>query len=107
MNPSAIASLIIFALASVSGCMSLTKKQQMFKDHREYDIGRSICDIPVPEPTEISPTHNGKSEYLFEFKNTGCQWIYVVDDSTHKVESWRYVSDPQKCFLEINWRGPW
>ena len=79
----------------------------MFRDERDYDIGRVFSGIPIPEPTKITPIDKEKAEYLIEFKDTGCQWIYVVNMTTKIVESWRYVSDPQKCYLEINWFGPW
>ena len=79
----------------------------MFRDEMNYDIGRLFFGIPVPEPTTINPIENGKSEYLIEYKNTGCKFIYIVDDVSLVVEEWRYVSDPSKCYHRIDWFGPW
>ena len=107
IKTNAIVALNVFTFLVVSGCMSMSQKQQMFIDERNHDVGRLISHIPVPEPTKITPINNGKNEYLIEFTKTGCQWIFVVDESTKKVENWRYASDPQNCYLEINWFGSW
>lgn len=87
--------------------MSQARKQQMFVDAMDYNVGRPFRGCPVPEPSKITPVENGKSEYLIEYPNTGCQFIYVVDDETKIVESWRCVSDPCKCYHEIGWFQPW
>lgn len=83
--------------------MSSKAKRQMFVGERNFDIGRIVTSLPIPEPYEIMALGNGKSEYIYEFKNTGCKWAYIVNDSTSKVESWHYVSDPDLCFLTIDW----
>jgi hypothetical protein len=79
----------------------------MFIDERNYDIGREVVGIPIPEPIEIKTLGSGKSEYLYEYKDTDCKWAFVIDDETQIVESWHYISEPELCYHYIDWLGPW
>jgi len=99
--------IILIMLLLNAACISRIKRRQMFRDAMNFNISRLFFEVPVPEPSKITPIGNGKSEYLIEYKNTGCKFVYVVDDSTLIIEKWRYVSDPCKCYHETGWFQPW
>ena len=79
----------------------------MFIDERNFDIGRELEETPIPEPIEIKSLGYGKSEYVYLYEHTGCKWAFIVSDETQKIESWRYISDPELCYLYTDWLGPW
>ncbi len=85
--------------------MSHGQAKQLFVRERDFDIGRSIKEVPLPSPTEIMPVNEQTSLYIYEFKNTGCRWSYTVDNETKKVRSWQFVSDPDLCYMRVSYGG--
>lgn len=82
-------------------------KQEWFKDARDYDVGRVVIGIPIPRHTRIDSLNNGKSRYFYQFEKIGCRWSFLINDKSLIVESWKYESDKRKCYIEIDWLGPW
>ena len=94
---------IIFIM--LSGCSILGSGKNLFEDERNYDIGRSV-DLSYAMPAEhISSYNENQDKYLF--KQGGCQWVYYVNKNTKVVESWEYVSSPDKCSMGLDWFGIW
>lgn len=91
-------SLAIFMAAS---CMSQTEKRNMFINRRNSDIGKVLYSVPVPDPISITEINSKQSKYVYHNKRTGCQWLYIVDNETHKIVSWDYVSDPNLCYQHL------
>ena len=78
-----------------------------FVEYRNYDVGRSIEVSLVPPPIKISSHNETQDKYLFQTED-GCQWVYYVNKETKIVESWKYISSPDKCSLGTAWFNvPW
>ena len=99
-----ISTLLLLLLFLIDGCASFEDKKRMFVEGRNYDIGRLIQEVSVPEPVDIVSDSKETSQYIFEFKDTGCRWVYIVDNITKKIVSWRYDSSPDLCYLEFSGR---
>ena len=95
---------ILSLLALIVGCASLEDRKRMFVEDRNFDIGRFIYEASVPEPVYIVSNSTETSQYIYEFKNTGCRWVYVVDNMTKKIISWKFDGDPDLCYLEFSGR---
>jgi len=95
----------IFTFGLLNSCISHERAKQLFVYERNYDIGRVVTVVPLPKPTKILPIDKESSLYIYEFKNTGCQWSYVVDDSTKIILSWKFISDPDLCYLKLRGGG--
>jgi len=83
------------------GCAS----RSYFVRYRNYDVGRSV-DLSYDTPSKIIPYNEEQDKYIYECKN-GCKFAYYVNKKTKIVESWEYISSPDKCSLGLNWVGPW
>ncbi len=84
-----------------SGCATNAN----FLEVRDMYIGSKVTWDPRVPP-KISSYNSTQDEYLFESEG-GCQWVYYVNKETKIIESWAYVSSPDKCTLGYNWFGPW
>ena len=97
--------LLFFCILFLSFVNSGCATNANFAEVRNMYVGRK-----VNWPSDVSPiitSHNlTQDEYLFETKD-GCQWVYYVNKETKIIESWAYVSSPNKCTLGYNWFGPW
>ena len=101
--------LCFFILVLVScGCAGakFENSSSRFVNDRNYDVGRSVNWSYAMPPSKIFSYNEKKDEYLFEGKN-GCQWVYYVNKETKIVESWGFLSSPDKCQTGLNWFGPW
>lgn len=96
--------LSITAMISV-GCVSHEQAKQMFVQHRNFDQGRSVREVPLPPLVRVEPINDKTSLYIYEFKATGCRWSYTVDNETKKILSWKYISDPDLCYMKVNYGG--
>ena len=76
-----------------------------FVEGRNMYVGSKINWDPQIPP-KIRSYDSTQDEYIFESKN-GCQWAYYVDKETEVIESWKYLSSPDKCTEGYNWFGPW
>ena len=91
--------LYCFILALIfCGCATNAR----FVEYRNYDVGRSVDLSWVPKPSRISLHNQDQDEYLFEL-GSGCKFVYYVNKKTKNVESWEYISSPNKCSLGYNW----
>lgn len=97
--------VLISFLTLIIGCVSIEKGRRLFVEERNYDIGRVVYDVPLPEPNDIIKVDEEKSKYLYKIKNSGCQWVNIVDNENKQIISWEFISDPDLCFLEL--KGPW
>ena len=86
-----LAGLLILVSA---GCAS----HDYFVRSRDYDIGKTIREAGVPDPVSIEPIDDQTSRYIFEYKDTGCRFAYTVDNQTKRVLSWKFLSDPDRCY---------
>jgi len=97
--------MLVLVLTCNLSCVSHERAKQMFVDARDYDVGRIVTQIPLPPPIKIVPLNKDASVYIYEFKNTGCQWSYVVDNTSKRVVSWQFISDPDLCYLRLRGGG--
>lgn len=86
----------------LSGCATVS----LFKDLRDYDIGRSVELAYLPPADKILPYSESSDKYLFK-GNGECEFSYIVNKQTKIVESWEYISSPEKCKTGLNWLGQW
>jgi len=74
----------------------------------DASVGKTIYESRMrSEPESKTITSNGLSEYVYSSRETGCKWGFVVNNKTSIIESWHYLSDPDKCYLWIDWGAPW
>ena len=95
----------IFVLCGCTG-VKFESNRSRFVNERNYDVGRNVNWSYAMPAKGVVPHNADQDMYLFENKN-GCQWIYYVNKTTHIVESWKYVSSPDKCEIGLKWMGPW
>ena len=98
--------LLLLTMLCVS-CVSHERAKLLFVRERDFDKGRLIDVVRVPPPARVEPINERTSRYIYEFKDGGCRWFYVVDNKTHTVISWQYMSDPNLCFMELKYGGAW
>jgi hypothetical protein len=96
-----LAALVALALPLLSACLSHERARQMSIAERNFDIGRVVTEIPIPKPSSVVPLDEGTSLHVYEFKDTGCKWSYAVDNNTKRVLSWKFIGDPDLCYLTL------
>ena len=99
----ALMMLCILFFTFILGCVPLEKRKRLFVEERNRDIGKAVDNVVVPDPDDIIKIDEEKSKYFYQFKNSGCQWIYIVDNKNKKIISWEFISDPDLCFLTFRW----
>jgi hypothetical protein len=88
------------------GCVSASGGKNRFFRSMDYNVGRNI-ELSHDTPIKISSHNKTQDRYLFDWEN-GCSWVYYVNKETKIVESWEYVSSPDKCSMGVGWFGaPW
>ena len=87
---------IIFLCILTFTCSSCATNSN-FVEVRDMYVGSKVSWDPKAPP-KISSHNSTQDEYLFESEN-GCQWVYYVNKETKIIESWAYVSSPDKCTL--------
>ena len=88
---------MILMLAS-AGCTS----HKEFVRSLDDDIGKTTKEAWVPDPSSVEPIDDQTSRYVYEYKDTGCQWFYVVDNRTNRILSWQFISDPNRCYMTMS-----
>jgi hypothetical protein len=98
--------LLLLVMVNVS-CVSHERAKLMFIQERDFDKGRTVREVPLPEPVKMESINEHSTLYIYEFKDTGCRWSYTVDNETKRILSWQFISDPDLCYMEVNYFGPW
>jgi hypothetical protein len=80
-------------LASV-GCTCRPSHKRLV-GHRNFDLGRLAGEIPEPDP-KVEPIDDQTSRYTYEYEDTVCQRANTVDNATHRILSWQFISDPKR-----------
>lgn len=94
--------LILLILATLFvNCISHERAKQMFVENRDFDVGRIVSVVPLPPPNRIEPIDKRTSLYIYEFKDTGCSWSYTVNNETKRILSWKFISDPDLCYMKL------
>ncbi len=89
----------LVAVAAALLCSACTSHSS-FVRNRDFDVGSIVTLSPfLSKPLRIESLDSKTSRYIYEFRNTGCQWAYIVDNTTKEVLSWEYVSDPKLCYM--------
>lgn len=100
-----------FALISgfliVAGCATHQDGRDMFERERDFDVGRYVKVVPLPEPNEKLGMGDGTKKYIYGFKDGSCKWYYIVGNEDEKIKSWGYVGDSAGCVLRMSWGAPW
>jgi hypothetical protein len=71
----------------------------------DSEVGR-ILDIPTSTTFSGRPNVKKEGGYEFEFENE-CVVFVEVEEDTNKMLGWKYISDPDRCEIVVNWLGPW
>ncbi|MCA9408606.1 MAG: hypothetical protein H6755_05980 [Candidatus Omnitrophica bacterium] len=93
---------LILIVLFLSGCAT----NKMFVEYRNYDVGRNVNLAYLAPAENIDEIDQNKDRYLFKWDND-CEFVYFVNKKTKVVESWEYVSPPDKCKMGLDWFGPW
>ncbi len=99
-----LALLLLLTTMSI-GCLSHDQAKLLFIQERDFDRGRLIRQVPLPQPIKIEVVDEKTSLYIYEFKRTGCQWSYTVDNESKRILSWQYISDPDLCYMKVSYGG--
>ena len=103
--------LILFIMGLL-GCNTLEKGQSYFKANLDLCVLQarhiSLCSNGIL--LKQNKIKNGVS-YQFghdesKYSNWRCQWI-VYTDLNFIVVSWKYLGNPDVCYLKTSWAGPW
>jgi hypothetical protein len=97
--------LAILLVALSTGCMSVEEGRQQFEDEMNQLMGRSVT-LVRGEPLARQRLTERTTEIVYGYTG-GCKWAVVIDDATEILQSWKYVSDPSRCYYRTNWFGPW
>ncbi len=96
--------LILSLAVAISSCASVEDDRQRFKRSQNYKIDHNI-NVNGDTPYKIEATSDpGIKNYHYK-DSAGCKWMVTVELQT--IKSWKYVSAPDLCVLEVNWGGPW
>lgn len=100
--------LYFFAILIImSGC-STTFKKNLFVDIRNDHIGMQKDHVIHPMSLiEVVPHNEKLDKYICAYENIGCKWAYYVNKETSIIESWEFISSPNKCQTGLNWWGSW
>ena len=98
--------LFLVLVVMFCGCASSFKKN-LFADIRNDHIGSHKENIISPQIlVEVIPHNATQDKYICAYDD-GCKWAYFVNKKTGIIESWEYISSPDKCQTGLNWFGPW
>jgi len=90
----------------VTGCTSNFKKK-LFVDIRNDHIGSHKDNVIHPGSlVEIVSYNETLDKYICAY-DTGCKWAYYVNKETGIIESWEFISSPDKCQTGLDCTGPW
>ena len=95
----AIAMLLLSIM--MLGCVSHKQAMYLFVRERDYEIGRHISEVPLGAPTEIKPINEDTSEYVYNYYDAACRFSYAVDNKTKRVLSWRFLGEPDMCYVRF------
>jgi len=86
-----------------TACVSHESAKRDFIAQRNWDIGKHVESISAPQEI-IQAVDVSSSEYHYEDKTTGCAWVYMVDNETKKIISWKYSGNPDLCYVKYYFR---
>ena len=96
--------LCLCALLILCGC-STAFKRNLFVSVRNDAIGSKKENIIHPGYLRIP--YSEKLDKYIGADDNGCQWAYYVNKETGIIESWEFISSPDKCQTGLDWLGPW
>ena len=98
--------LVFNMLFLLVACASVEQRRAYFSETQDGYIGRSIEDYLIAKPVSIDYEGN---EVIYNYANNeiGCKWALIIDEKFKVIKQWKYISDPDRCYEQINWRGPW
>lgn len=96
--------MMFLASCAVGGSGTINAFERML----DYDIGKPINASPaLAFPHSKIKLKGEKTEYAFKNSQTGCEFAYIVDDKTTTILQWRYLSEPELCYVYSSWWQPW
>jgi hypothetical protein len=101
-----ILGLMIFCITA--GCASIETGRQNFKNDRNECVGQIAAmghRCGWWEPKIVREIGENTDEYVYQ--SGDCEWAFEIDRKTKVVKSWRYISSPDLCYIEIDWLGAW
>ena len=101
--------IILLAILFLCGCTRLYHRKT-WSYSRNFEIGQKI-DFSYwgHDPVDKISLNSEQDKYIFkeEFEDGYCEWSTTVNKETNVVESWEYIGEPKKCWIGINYWGPW
>ena len=103
---------VAMVLVSLTCCGGIEESRNYFKSVMDGSVGDSINiwgkgGFGPPGLIKKEPINKDIIKYIYRIEESGCEWFFVVRRNTDVVKSWGYLSDPDKCYLETDWFGPW
>lgn len=101
-----ISALVFAAILASCGSLELAmggteRGRALFRKEADSAVGKPYLVAVVwhRDADDYRLVRPGVREYVHADKGSGCEMAYEVDDGTGIVLSWRYISDPQKCYV--------
>ena len=94
---------LVLLCGFVSACAA-GRAHQNFKNHFQWDVGRSAEDPQVSfnyyredrGPATVLPNGNSEQQYHF---GTGCEVFFEIGKESKKIVGWRYEGTEETCVL--------
>jgi hypothetical protein len=102
------AGMLILWLATLTAC-AMPDKHKNFASIMDSLVGQTADNRRGPqfgriqEAKEVRELPNGTLEYVMDYTHSGdkepCLYILQVEKSTRRFTDWRYVSQPNACYV--------
>lgn len=92
-------------LMMVSGCTLAPHGNSEFVKQRNMDIGRSIEKVALTS-AKVVAFDDHQDMYVYQ-TGKDCEFVYYVSKDSKNVLSWDYLSEPETCYIPIDFVEPW
>ena len=100
-----LSSLIIVTLSfSIGGCAPTSGDRKAFRTMMDNSVGEK--DVTYSAPESVSES-KGIIRKVIHNRESNCSFYVEIDKASGKTLGWGFLSDPNNCYLETNFSGPW
>ena len=111
MNRITLAFAIVAFSTALSGCCALNAgidPREEFIRKRTAQVGK-VVDVSSVHPAALrtEPFDSETTRYIIGVEGGACLYEYRVSNSSRIVQSWHYISPPEKCTANRYYCGAW
>ena len=108
----------VFFLMMLSACSLFNPLlyDVAFRDYADESIGKNVAEFTrYKNVLSVITEDDGYEEYWLEYRYANaylgekfiCHWAVLVPKGSETIESWRYISEPDRCKSDYFYSGPW